>query len=302
MVVEVKDLVKSYHQIRAVAGVSFTIPEGEIFGMVGPNGAGKTTIIECLEGLRYPDSGMIRVCGLDPKVDRTKLLEIIGVQLQETAYPDRIKVAEICKLMAALYRTSVSYGVLLERFGLADKTKAYVSQLSGGQRQRLSIILALVSNPKIVFFDELTTGLDPQSRRAIWDLIRELQKEGRTIFLTTHYMEEAEALCDRVAVVDGGRIIALDSVSNLIDKSGLNESITFSALGVDLSRLRRISGVTQVIQEQNEVTIQGADPDLLYRTITFLHQENIRFSNLKTQRPGLEEVFLQLTGRNIRSE
>ena len=227
MVVEVRSLCKNYGSVRAVDGISFDVKDNEIFCMVGPNGAGKTTTIECIEGLRKPDSGEIRVLGLEPYREKEKLYQLIGVQLQETSYQDSIKVWEICQLFSSFYKNPLSYEELLKKFELYEKKNSYVSKLSGGQRQKLSIILALIPNPEIVFLDELTTGLDPQARRSMWTFIKGLREEGRTIFLTTHYMEEAEYLSDRVAIMYHGHIVALDTPKNLIEKSEIEEKIIF---------------------------------------------------------------------------
>jgi len=210
-------VVKRYGDLVAVNDVSFEIAPGEIFGLVGPNGAGKTTLIEMIESLRKADSGSIRVLGLDPQAQSVELRERIGVQLQSTSIQPNLKVREALGLFASLYRKSLSHPEeLLETLSLADKANSRFRKLSGGQKQRVAIALALVNDPEILFFDEITTGLDPQARRAMWNLLREFHGRGKTVFLTTHYMEEAEALCDRVAVIDHGRIIALDTPANLV--------------------------------------------------------------------------------------
>ena len=201
-VVAVDGLAKRYGNLAAVDGISFQVGRGEIFGMVGPNGAGKTTTVECVEGLRRPDAGRVTVLGLDPWRDAPALRERMGVQLQTASLPQRIKVGEAVGLFASFYRQAADGDALLARLGLGDTRKQYVSQLSGGQRQRLFVALALINRPEVVFLDELTTGLDPQGRRAIWDLVREMRAEGATVVLTTHFMDEAERLCDRVAIVD----------------------------------------------------------------------------------------------------
>ena len=228
IVVQVEGLHKAYGTTRAVDGVSFTVEQGEVFGMVGPNGAGKTTTIECVEGLRRPDSGRVRVLGLDPRSDRHVLAERIGIQLQQSNLPARLRVGEALDLFAALYPKSAAPSELLERLGLTEKRRAPVAKLSGGQRQRLFIALALVNQPELVFLDELTTGLDPQARRSMWDLVRELRQQGRTVFLTTHFMEEAERLCDRVAILDHGKIVALDRPEALVRSLGVETRIVFS--------------------------------------------------------------------------
>ncbi|MCD5397929.1 ABC transporter ATP-binding protein, partial [candidate division NPL-UPA2 bacterium] len=215
-VIVVKNFLKSYGDLRAVDGISFEVYENEVFGIIGPNGAGKTTTVECLEGLRIPSGGFIRVLGLDPKADGYKLRQLIGIQLQEGKFPDRIKVREALELFAGLYSRSLPAGPLLEKVGLLDKADSYFDNLSGGQKQRLSIALALINDPRVVFFDELTTGLDPQARRAMWEMVSNTRAGGKTVILVTHFMEEAERLCDRVAIVDRGRIVALDTPANLI--------------------------------------------------------------------------------------
>jgi ABC-2 type transport system ATP-binding protein len=207
-VIHASHLRKAYGQTIAVDDLSLEVNEGEIFGMVGPNGAGKTTTIECLEGLRRPDSGELRVLDLDPIRQKHRLRLVIGTQLQQAQLPDQLKVGEALDLFASFYPNSVPRSALLERLGLVEKKNAYLSKLSGGQRQRVFIALALINHPKLVFFDELTTGVDPQARHSIWDLVREIRAEGCTVFLTTHLMEEAEKLCDRVAIVDYGRVVA----------------------------------------------------------------------------------------------
>ncbi len=296
-VVVVEDLVKHYGKIKAVDGVSFSVYENEIFGMVGPNGAGKTTTIECIEGLKKQDAGVIEVLGLNPSTNREKIYEHIGVQLQETNYQDRIKVYEICELFTSLYKGPLNYIELLKRFDLYEFENHYVMKLSGGQKQKLSIILALISNPKIIFLDELTTGLDPKARRDMWQIVKELRSEGRTIFLTTHYMEEAEELCDRVAIVDDGRIIALDTPEGLIEKSGIENTITFETKNIDIEALKRVDGVHQITFINGEVKILGLGDDLLKDVVDFLYSNKIYFKNLRTKQPNLEDTFLKFTGR-----
>ena len=296
-VVVVEDLVKHYGKIKAVDGVSFSVYENEIFGMVGPNGAGKTTTIECIEGLKKQDAGVIEVLGLNPSTNREKIYDHIGVQLQETNYQDRIKVYEICELFTSLYKEPLNYSELLKRFDLYEFENHYVMKLSGGQKQKLSIILALISNPKIIFLDELTTGLDPKARRDMWQIVKELRSEGRTIFLTTHYMEEAEELCDRVAIVDDGRIIALDTPEGLIEKSGIENTITFETKNIDIEALKRVDGVHQITFINGEVKILGLGDDLLKDVVDFLYSNKIYFKNLRTKQPNLEDTFLKFTGK-----
>jgi ABC-2 type transport system ATP-binding protein len=301
-IIEVKNLCKNYGSLRAVDGIDFSIEEGEIFGMVGPNGAGKTTTIECIEGLRKPDGGTISVLGLEPYKEREKLYELIGVQLQETSYDPRIKVWEICNLFSSFYNNSLPYSELLDKFELTEKRNSYVSRLSGGQKQKLSIILALVSNPKIVFLDELTTGLDPQARHSMWELIKGLRDEGRTVFLTTHYMEEAEYLCGRVAIMDHGKIVALDTPHHLIESSGMEERIIFEGNVPNVGELKSIKGVLDVQENQGGVTVSGKGADLLQNVVSYLQAKGINYKNLQTKTPNLEDVFLKLTGRKYEGD
>jgi ABC-2 type transport system ATP-binding protein len=296
-VIEVNNLIKNYGKIKAVDGVSFDVNEGEIFGMVGPNGAGKTTTIECIEGLRKPDEGIINVLNLNPSTDREKFYEKVGVQLQETNYQDKIKVYEICELFASLYKKPLNYTDLLKRFGLYDFKNGFVMKLSGGQKQKLSIILALISNPEIIFLDEITTGLDPKARRDMWEIVKELKNEGKTIFLTTHYMEEAEFLCDRVAIIDKGKIVELDTPEKLIEKSGIEDMISFETKDINIEELKKVKGVNKVSFKNGEVTIYGRGEDLLKEVVDYLYLNRINFKNLKTKKPNLEDTFLKFTGR-----
>ncbi len=297
----VRDLYKFYGDVKAVDGISFTVREGEIFGMVGPNGAGKTTTVECIEGLRRPDRGTIRVLGLDPQRDGYALRERVGVQLQEAALPDRIRVDEAMSLFASFYRRSVAWEPLLEQVGLGDKRRAFFADLSGGQKQRLFVALALVNDPEVVFLDELTTGLDPQARRAMWDLVRRIQERGRTVFLTTHYMEEAERLCDRVAIVDRGKIVALDTPENLIRSLGVEQRLVFTVdEGWDKIALQQIPGVTRVERAGERVVVYGQGERLVGNVVSALERTGIRFHDLRIEQPTFEDVFLALTGREIR--
>ncbi len=299
-VIEVNNLIKNYGKIKAVDGVSFEVNEGEIFGMVGPNGAGKTTTIECIEGLRKPDKGIINVLNLNPSTDREKFYEKVGIQLQETNYQDKIKVYEICELFTSLYKKPLNYNDLLKRFELYDFKNAFVMKLSGGQKQKLSIILALISNPEIIFLDEITTGLDPKARRDMWKIVKELKNEGKTIFLTTHYMEEAEFLCDRVSIIDKGKIVELDTPEKLIEKSGIEDMISFETKNIDIEELKRVKGVNKVSFKNGEVTIYGRGEDLLKEIVDYLYLNKIYFKNLRTKKPNLEDTFLKFTGREYR--
>jgi len=300
VIIEVRDLVKNYSGIQAVDHISFEVYEGDIFGMVGPNGAGKTTTIECIEGLRHPDAGNIRVLGSDPGRNGYALRKQIGIQLQESALPDRIKIWEAMEMFASFYPKKVDGDDLLEKLGLTEKKKAVFSKLSGGQKQRLFIALALINDPEVVFLDELTTGLDPKARRSIWDLVLDIRDRGKTVFLTTHFMEEAERLCNRVAIVDQGKIVALDTPSNLISSLGSEYRVVFTVSDTfDKSIFEKIPAVSKIEQVDEQVTIQGKEEGLLSGIVNALEKGNIRFRNLRTEQPTLEDVFLTITGKEL---
>jgi ABC-2 type transport system ATP-binding protein len=300
-VIQVEHLLKAYGPVVAVNDLHFEVYAGEIFGMVGPNGAGKTTTIECIEGLRRPDAGHLRVLGLDPQQDGYALRSRIGVQLQESALPDRLQVWEALDLFASFYPRTIDGETLLEQLGLADKRRAAFAKLSGGQKQRLFIALALINDPELVFFDELTTGLDPQARRAMWDLVRDIRGKGKTVFLTTHFMEEAERLCDRVAIIDHGRLVALDTPENLIRGLGAENRVVFSVDGAfALESLRSLAGVTRVERLGEQVIVYGQGDQLVASVVNTLTMDGVRFRDLRTEQPTLEDVFLTLTGREMR--
>ncbi|MCI2427515.1 ABC transporter ATP-binding protein [Candidatus Acetothermia bacterium] len=299
-VITVKDLTKKYGSLRAVDGVSFAVYENEIFGIVGPNGAGKTTTVECLEGLRVPSSGSIRVLGLEPKADGYKLRQLIGIQLQEGKFPDRIKVKEALELFASFYSRSVPAGHLLEKVGLLDKADDYFDNLSGGQKQRLSIALALVNDPQVVFFDELTTGLDPQARRAMWGMVRSTREAGKTVILVTHFMEEAERLCDRVAIVDQGKIVALDTPATLIRSIEGSLRINFSVNDSGIAaQLESIAGCRLAVSNR-DITIQCTDYRVVGEVIRILGENDCDFHDFTVSKPALEDVFLSITGKEMR--
>jgi len=299
--IHVAALRKTYGRTVAVHDVSFDVQQGEIFGLIGPNGAGKTTTMECVEGLRTPDRGTISVLGLDPARNAYTLQERIGVQLQEAQLQKRIKVREAVALWASLYRTPADGDGLIEQLGLGDKREAWFMTLSGGQKQRLFIALALVNDPELVFLDELTTGLDPQARRAIWDLVRGIRQRGKTVFLTTHLMEEAERLCDRVAIIDYGRIIDIGTPAELVRRH-CPERTVFVATD-DLAapdRFRSIPQIDSVESEGSQVTIRGQGDDLVTQVIRCLAEHRMRVIDFRTEVPTLEDVFLRLTGHTIR--
>ncbi len=301
LAITAEHLRKIYGTVVAVDDISLEVRRGEIFGMVGPNGAGKTTAVECIEGLRTPTNGHISVLGLDPQSDRFALRARIGIQLQESALQARIKVWEAIDLFASLYPRATDWRSLLGDLGLADKSKAHFAELSGGQKQRLFVALALVNDPELVFLDELTTGLDPQGRHAMWDMVRSMRDRGKTIFLITHYMEEAERLCDRVAVVDQGRIVAMDSPDSLIRGLGVAARVVFTVDGtVPLEQLRAMRGVSDVTVSSDRVTVSGSDESLLADLINTLAQASVRYHEVHTEQPTLEDVFLRLTGRAMR--
>ena len=301
-VIEVSGIRKAYGATVAVDDVSFAVMEGEIFGLIGPNGAGKTTTMESVEGLRAPDRGTITVLGLDPRRDVYALQERIGVQLQQAQLQKRIKVWEAAHLWASLYGRSASVGEgLLQQLGLSDKREARFMNLSGGQKQRLFIALALINDPEVVFLDELTTGLDPQARRAIWELVRGIKDRGKTVFLTTHLMEEAERLCDRVAIIEHGRIIDIDTPAALVARHCPERTVVLTTDHPEAeSRFRAIASVMSVSRLDSRFTISGEGEDLVTNVIQAISESRMRVSDFKTVLPNLEDVFLKLTGRSIR--
>jgi ABC-2 type transport system ATP-binding protein len=294
-IIEVQNLRKAYRTTVAVDDISFEVVEGEIFGLLGPNGAGKTTTVECLQGLRHSDSGTIRVLGLDPRHEAQALRRRIGSQLQESALPDRIKVWEALDLFASVAPEPLDWRVLLEQWGLSEKRKASFSSLSGGQRQRLFIALALVNNPRIVFLDEMTIGLDPAARRVAWDLIRAIRDRGATVVLVTHFMDEAENLCDRVAIVDRGKIIVSDTPQGLITKHTREVRVIFTTEQTELAWLEKVPGVTGVMRTGPRVEVAGSGP-VLALVAAALVEHDIVPADLRVEQPTLEDVFLKLTG------
>jgi len=275
--VRIENLHKAYRSTVAVDDVSFDVKRGEIFGVVGPNGAGKTTSIECIEGLRQADSGHLSVLGLDPINQSRELRQRIGVQLQQSALPARMKVWEALDLYAALYDRVVDRQRLLERLDLAEKSESSFAKLSGGQKQRLFIAMALLNDPDLVFLDELTTGLDPQSRRSMWNLVLEIRDQGKTVLLTTHFMEEAERLCDRVAIMDHGVIVELDSPSNLIQKFGNESRITFAVQTACNSALEGVSGIGKLTRQGDRVVVHGRGDQLIGDVVNALTSNGIAF-------------------------
>jgi ABC-2 type transport system ATP-binding protein len=303
-IVQVEGLRKTYGATVAVDEISFEVREGEIFGMVGPNGAGKTTTIECLEGLRKPDAGKVRVLGVDPQREGQALCLRVGMQLQQSNLPDRMKVWEALDLYASFYAKAADWKELLAQLGLEEKRNTPFSKLSGGQKQRLFIALALLPDPQLVFLDELTTGLDPQARHTIWDLVRDVRDRGKTVLLTTHFMEEAERLCDRVAILDHGRIVALDTPAALIRGLGVEERVVFN-LDVSLPAgfEKAFSGAIRLEVQGERVVVHGENGrqvPLVSEVVNLLSGQGIPFRDLRTEQPTLEDVFLSLTGRKMR--
>jgi ABC-2 type transport system ATP-binding protein len=298
-VITVDHLRKTYGRVVAVDDLSFEVEAGEIFGILGPNGAGKTTTVECVQGLRRPDGGTIRVLGLDPATQAAQLRQRIGSQLQDSSLPGRLRVAESIELFAAFARHPVDCEELLARWRLADLRAQAFDTLSGGQRQRLFIALAFVNSPEVVFLDELTQGLDPQARRATWELIREIRRGGTTVVLVTHFMDEAEHLCDRVAVVDRGRVVALDTPQRLVDGLGLPSVVRFTTSEPDLGWLEKLEVVESMSRHGEAVEIRGTGP-VLALVASELVAHHIVPLDLRVERPTVEDAFLALTGRDMR--
>jgi ABC-2 type transport system ATP-binding protein len=299
--IQVEAIRKTYGPTVAVDDVSFGVQQGEIFGLIGPNGAGKTTTLECIEGLRTPDRGVVSVLGLNPIRDRRSLQERIGVQLQEAQLQKRIKVWEAVDFWASLYRNPANGDLLIEQLGLRDKRNSWFMTLSGGQKQRLFIALALINDPELVCLDELTTGLDPQARRAIWDLVRGIRQRGKTVLLTTHLMEEAERLCDRVAIIDHGRIVDVGPPGELVRRHCPERTVVLSTDDPRAPALvAAIPGVQSVMHERSVVTIRGRADDFVTQVIGCVAEHRMNVTDFRTEVSTLEDVFLKLTGHTIR--
>ncbi|MFE5090041.1 ABC transporter ATP-binding protein [Streptomyces sp. NPDC056638] len=294
-IIEVDGVHKAYAGRPAVDGVSFAVDEGEIFGILGPNGAGKTTTVECVEGLRVPDAGTVRVAGLDPVADHDRVTRLLGAQLQESELQPKITVAEALELYSAFYPEPADWRALAERLGLHTKYDTRFAKLSGGQKQRLSIALALVGNPKVVVLDELTTGLDPRARRDTWKLIEDVRDSGVTVLLVTHFMEEASRLCDRVAVIDKGKVVALDTPSGLISRSGSATVISFTpSQPLDDTELGLLPGAVSVEQNDGRIVINGTD-ETVNAVISLLARHRITAHQLRVTEATLDDAFLDLT-------
>jgi len=298
-VITVDHLRKVYGRTVAVDDLSFSVERGEIFGILGPNGAGKTTTVECVQGLRTADGGTVRVLGLDPTTQAAELRQRVGSQLQDSALPGRLRVGESLELFAAFARHPVDSEQLITRWRLQEQRDQAFDSLSGGQRQRLFIALAFVNSPELVFLDELTQGLDPQARRATWDLIREIREGGTTVVLVTHFMDEAEQLCDRIAVVDDGKVVAIDTPQGLVDGLGMQSVVRFTSPEPDLGWLEQLEVVESVSRRADAVEVRGNGP-VLALVASKLVARGIVPLDLRVERPTVEDAFLNLTGRRIR--
>ncbi len=313
VIIEADHLVKRYGDFTAVNGVDFQVRKGEVFGLLGPNGAGKTTTMEMIEGLRKPDEGTARVAGFDTRKDLNRVKEVIGVQLQSTSLFDLLKVKEIVQMYASFYKHSVPIEPLLESMILKEKMNGRVKELSGGQKQRLAIALALVNDPLVVFLDEPTTGLDPQARRTLWDIILRMKEDGKTIILSTHYMDEAEILADRICLMDAGKVIALDTPAALIRSLQSDSAIEFRLPETDAGASRTMDewkDILQTVQSVKQVDVrkdtyvlynddlQAALTDLIRKAAEF----DVKLTDLSTRTATLEDVFIHMTGRSLREE
>jgi ABC-2 type transport system ATP-binding protein len=301
-ILQVENLVKSYGDVHAVRGVSFNVDEGEVFGLLGPNGAGKTSTVEILEGLRDLDSGRVSVCGLDPQRDSQALKHEIGAALQSTSLPDKLRVMEALRLFASFYKRRRDPEELLKRFGLEEKRNAFYSKLSGGQKQRLALAMALVNDPKVLFLDEPTAGLDPQVRREIYDIIEELKREKKTIVMTTHYIEEAERLCDRVAIVDHGKVVALGTPRELKSRAGGATRIEVRLAKPEADgALKKLEGVSDARELDGTYVIHSLrPPKTIVDLVKHLEAEGNELVSLEIASPSLEDVFIEMTGRRLR--
>jgi ABC-2 type transport system ATP-binding protein len=297
-VVTVQHLVKRYGRLLAVNDITLSIQEGEIFGIIGPNGAGKTTLVECISGLRVPDSGSISVCGFSPQTERRRIRELVGVQLQESALPPRLKASEAVRLFASFYPDPLDSGELLESLGIRNIENSLFKNLSGGQKQRLSIALALVGNPKIAILDELTTGLDPEARHEVWALIGRMRERGVTVILVTHFMDEAETLCDRIALINHGSVRALDTPEALAAQAGGARVRFVPSRPVDDQTLRCIPGVNEIERKERYVTLIGTG-DLAGSLVSSLARMGVGISDLEARGGNLEDAFIALTREDV---
>jgi ABC-2 type transport system ATP-binding protein len=304
VMVDVRNLVKSYNHKTVVNEVSFTVKQGEIFGLLGPNGAGKTTTLEMIEGIRTPDSGTAILAGMDIRRQKSAVQHIIGVQLQATALFPELTLLETLRFFSSLYPKGIDPQQLLSEVRLEEKARDHPQNLSGGQRQRLALALALVNDPKVIFLDEPTAGLDPQSRRMLWDIVLKLREQGKTILITTHYMDEAQILCDCIAIMDRGQIIALDTSAGLINRLGAQATIDCRLDGkATSSDIRELPGVTGVRHANERFMVYTTEMQpTLVALLTYAAQQSIPMTDLQVRTPSLEDVFLDLTGRELRPE
>lgn len=299
--VSCRDVTRRFGDLTAVDGVSLNVEHNEVFGIIGPNGAGKTTLLNCVEGLDTPTAGSIDVLGLHPVKDAQQLVQRTGVQLQQAALLPRLKVGEALELFSSFYAQPMPWRPLLETLGIAAKEKSYVTKLSGGERQRVFIALALIHDPELLFLDELTTSLDPQARLAMWEVVRDIRDRGKTVVLTTHYMEEAEALCDRVAIIDHGRIVALDTVPRLISAYAGGSTLRLTLDRPAPATLASVEGVSSVNADAGATVVRGRGA-FAQNVLTHLTRTGVAVSDMTTTSPGLEDVFLNLTGRTMREQ
>ncbi|AQZ67888.1 ABC-type multidrug transport system, ATPase component [[Actinomadura] parvosata subsp. kistnae] len=298
-IIEVRNLRKQYPGHLAVEDVSFEVAEGEIFGILGPNGAGKTTTVECVAGLRRRDGGDVRVAGLDPREDRDELRRVLGMQLQSAALPDKIKVWEAMDLYASFYPDPADWPELLDRVSLSAKRETLFKDLSGGQRQRLSVAMALVGRPRVAVLDELTTGLDPQARRDTWELVEQVRDTGVTIVLVTHFMEEAERLCDRIALIDAGKVAATDTPAGLIAQVGGEQKVRFRpSAPVDDAVLLALPEVREVTRTGPQIVVRGTGNLAPAVTLALAHHQVVP-ADLRIEQATLDDAFLALTGRKL---
>jgi ABC-2 type transport system ATP-binding protein len=294
-VIEVENLIKTYDGTNVVDGISFSVGEGEIFGIVGPNGAGKTTTVESVEGLRRPDGGTIRVLGLDPIRDRYEITQRLGAQLQESRLQDRIRVREALELYASFYENPADWQELIVSLGLEGKADARYTDLSGGQKQRLAVALALVGSPEIAILDELTTGLDPAARRSTWETIEQIRADGVTVVLVTHFMEEAERLCDRIMVVNHGKVVAIDTPAGLVARIGAEQRMSFRpSVPIDDADLTALAEVSAVQRKGSQIVVTGTG-NVVHSVTSLLARRQIIAEELRVDQRTLEDAYLELT-------
>ncbi len=300
--IEVNNLTVRYHDFCAVNNISFRVKQNEILGIIGLNGAGKTSMIECIEGLRMATSGKIRVCGLDPEKDRTKLHKEIGIQLQDTIYQANARVNELCQLFSSFYDTPEPYENLLKMMNIYDKRKSRVSKLSGGQKQKLSIVLALIGKPKVLFLDELTTGLDPIARRDMWKLIQVMRNQGITIVLISHFMDEVQTVCDRVAIMNQGEIAAIGTIQEVVANMHLKEKLLLTTESNIEYLMSHIKEIDHIERTDKQVSIWGSGSNFFPAVMSFLEKNHVPYSEIDIQKPNLEDAFFKIVGQPLNAE